>query len=198
MADRDRYHHGDLRRALVEAGLAILEEEGIAALTLRRVAARAGVSHAAPAHHFPTLKDLVTALATVAFERFGAAMAEGRRAAGPDPASDLRGALEGYVAFAHANPGLFRLMFAAERLNRADPALCTAASASRAQLTEICAPFVERKGLTAPDRMVFERAVWSIAHGYAHLAVEGQFGDAGEAVPDLTRYLNLDGKPAEP
>ena len=185
-----RYHHGDLRRALVDAGLAILEEEGLAALTLRGVAARAGVSHAAPAHHFPTLKDLVTALATLAFERFHAAIEAGLAAAGPRPEDKVRGACAAYVGFATANPGLFRLMFSGEKLRPADPALQTAARAARTQLADFAAPMADELGLADPqDRVAFERLIWATVHGYAHLAVEGLMPADGREFPDFLRLL---------
>ena len=67
---RGNYHHGNLREALVAAALDLLESEGLEALSLRKVAAQVGVSHAAPGHHFPTLRDLLTSLASVGFVRF--------------------------------------------------------------------------------------------------------------------------------
>lgn len=189
MAARTRYHHGDLRAALVAAGLEILEAEGVAALTLRGVAARAGVSHAAPAHHFPTLKALLTALATVAFERFDAAMREARAAAPADPASQVTAAGEGYLRFATANPGLFRLMFSADRLDWTDPDLKQAARPSRDQLSAVSAPAAERAGLADPaDKLRVEHLVWAAAHGQAHLALEGKIG--ADARPlDIGRIL---------
>ncbi|HEU0222356.1 MAG TPA: TetR/AcrR family transcriptional regulator, partial [Paracoccaceae bacterium] len=76
MSER-RYHHGDLRRALVEAGLAILEEAGLEALTLRACAARVGVSHAAPRNHFAGLGGLLAAIKAEGFRRHEAAMRAG-------------------------------------------------------------------------------------------------------------------------
>jgi AcrR family transcriptional regulator len=190
MAERRKYHHGDLRRALVDAGLDILEEGGVAALTLRGVAARAGVSHAAPAHHFPTLRDLLTALAAVAFRRFHAAIEAGLAAAPDTPVAKVRGACAGYLAFATAHPGLFRLMFDAERLDWGDPELSEAGKAARSQLADFCRPYADGLGLATPaDRVDLERFVWAIAHGYADLAVDGQLGAGAADLPDFTRFL---------
>ena len=83
--------------ALLAAALDLLEEDGLDKLSLRRVAARVGVSHAAPAHHFPTMRSLQTALATIGFVRFDAAMREARDAASPDPMAQLRAAERGYL-----------------------------------------------------------------------------------------------------
>jgi len=100
MAKKAGYHHGNLRAALLKAALGILEQDGLSALTLRKVAAKARVSHAAPAHHFPTLKSLETALAAIAFERFRDAMAAARADAPKDPAAQINAAGDGYLTFA--------------------------------------------------------------------------------------------------
>jgi AcrR family transcriptional regulator len=170
---KDSYHHGDLRAALLTAGLALLEEHGLAGLTLRRAAAAAGVSHAAPAHYFPSLKSLLTALAMIGFERFAAAMAIEREKAAKSPAAQIRAAGQGYVNFAIANPGLFRLMFSATLLDWDDATLREAASASFRQLEEIVRPVAGK--MTGPaDHTEVLKLVWCVVHGYAHLYLEGQ------------------------
>ncbi|PZQ50078.1 MAG: TetR family transcriptional regulator [Rhodovulum sulfidophilum] len=192
MADRPTYHHGDLRNALLAAALELLEAEGRERLSLRRVAARVGVSHAAPAHHFPTLRALLTALATIGFERFDAAMRRARQAATPDPAAQLRAAEAGYLAYARANPALFRLMFDATLLDWTDPALVRASEPGYAQLVEICAPAAARLGITdRAGRAALERLVWSVAHGRAHLSIDGKIppGLDGPPAIDLTTLL---------
>lgn len=192
MADRPTYHHGDLRNALLAAALDLLEEDGLENLSLRRVAARVGVSHAAPAHHFPTLRALLTALATIGFERFDAAMGAARAAAAPEPAAQLRAAERGYLNFAEANPALFRLMFTTALLDWDDAALTAASGAGYQQLVEICAPAAARLGIDDPaGRAALQTLVWSVAHGRAHLAIERKLppmGDAPVAV-DLTGLL---------
>src|SRR5215510_10331530 len=83
---KSSYHHGDLRNALLEAALELVREEGVGAISLREVARRAGVSHAAPAHHFGDKAGLLTALATQGYELFGAALRAGaERAPESDP-----------------------------------------------------------------------------------------------------------------
>ncbi|MDY0871698.1 TetR-like C-terminal domain-containing protein [Dongia rigui] len=188
-AAKASYHHGNLRAALLDAALAILEREGLSGLTLRKVAAKARVSHAAPAHHFPTIKALETALAAIAFERFHDAMATARRAAPADPAAQVRAAGDGYLAFARANPALFRLMFAASQLDWSDAALKDAATASFQQLTDITAPFADQLGLKSDaDRAALQRLIWSNAHGFAHLYIDGKM-PADAKAPDLARFL---------
>jgi AcrR family transcriptional regulator len=200
MKRKKSYHHGDLRQALVTAGLALLEEDGIEGLTLRRVARAAGVSHAAPAHHFATLKALLTALAVIGFERFGEAMRAECGRAGSDPEARMRAAGRGYVDFAAGNPGLFRLMFSIALLDWEDAALRNAAQATFRQLEEIAEPMTRVAAeLGGPLEVI--KLVWCSVHGYAHLYLEGQMqwlerrgrGGAPSAPrpPDIARLLAL-------
>ena len=159
------HHHGNLRQTLIDAGLALLTEGGRAALTLRQTAARAGVSHAAPAHHFDGLPGLLTAIAAEAFATFTQTMTAARDAAGPDAFARLDGICAGYLAFATTHAGLFDLMFNTPDLNRSDPALQTHAYAAYVVLRDACQPFATA---TRPGRSV-ETAVWSMVHGFAQL-----------------------------
>ena len=192
-----RYHHGALRQALLEAGLALLEREGPEKLTLRSLATAVGVSHAAPAHHFSTLTGLRTALAAIGYQRFGAAMRDECLDA-PDPEARMRAASRGYLAFALSQPGLFRLMFTKELLDWTHPDLAGQAAAARAQLSTICAPAAERLRLDAAARRALEHLVWATVHGQAQLAIDGQLGPAhapadlpgpGSGCPDIATLL---------
>src|SRR2546428_4637237 len=109
------YHHGDLHDALLAAAERVLERDGLAGLTLRAVAREAGVSHAAPTHHFGDLTGLLSELAAIGFRRFNEAMV----AAGDTEAHPLMKALaraKAYVAYAQASPGMYSLMFPHERI----------------------------------------------------------------------------------
>ena len=185
MDDKSRYHHGDLRKALLNAGLDILEDEGLAALSLRAVAARAGVSHAAPAHHFGNLRGLLTALVAIAFARFAAAMAAERAQAAADPAEQIRAAGRGYVAFAQRNPALFRLMFSSASLDAGDADLRRAGESAYRHLIEIAEPAAEALGAaTEIGRREIAQFIWATIHGYAHLLVDGRLLGADLAEPD--------------
>ncbi len=155
-----------LRDLLIAAGMELLAEGGTQGLTLRRAAARAGVSHAAPAHHFDGLSGLLTAIATEAFRRFSDEMRKARAEAGHGARAELVGICEGYLVFAQRNSGLFHLMFLSDQVNRDDPGLTIAAGASYDILRDACAAFAPphlRQGL--------EIAVWSMVHGYATLGL---------------------------
>ncbi len=161
------YHHGDLRSALLAAAEMELAERGIEAFSLRSVAKRAGVSHAAPAHHFGDANGLLTALAVEGHRQFLACQRRREVAAAADPAAQLVAAGLGYVDFAHERPTLFRLIFASARPKMDDPDLMAAGGASYQHLVD---------QVTAigggPEDLV---AAWAMAHGLADLTMSGRF-----------------------
>jgi len=168
------YHHGDLRRALLAAAEAELAEKGPEGFTLRGCAKRAGVSHAAPAHHFKDVDDLLTALAVVGFERFNEAMRNRQRQAAAAPRDRLTAAGIGYVEFAIANAALFKLMFGSGRLDSQAPAL----AASRHQAFGVLVDAVSAsRGDMAMQSEAGRREVaacWSTVHGIASLLLVEQ------------------------
>src|SRR3982074_2453432 len=115
------YHHGALHDALLEAAERVLERDGLSGLTLRAVAREAGVSHAAPTHHFGDLTGLVSELAAIGFRQFNTAMAAAGSAAGPALMEKALARAKAYVAYAQAHPGMYGLMFRAERLDMKRP-----------------------------------------------------------------------------
>jgi AcrR family transcriptional regulator len=187
------YHHGQLRQALIQAAEMILAESGIDALTLRAAARRAGVSPAAPAHHFGSLQGLLTEVAILGFEALAAELEAGNARGGADPAARLREQGLGYVRFALAHPGRFLLMFRKELLDREQPRLQAAGARAFALLAEVVR---EVRGLgTAPPLAVEDRAflllAWSAVHGFAHLALEGQLDPMaqGQAIDAFVESL---------
>ncbi len=160
------YHHGDLHAALLLAAEAELAEKGIEGFSLRSVAKRAGVSHAAPAHHFGDAAGLLTALAAEGFRRFLAAQAAREAVAAKTPAAQMIAAGLGYVDFALARPALFRLIFSSDKPNFGDPALLEAADAAYAHLVTQ----VHAMGGTDAD----VAPVWAMAHGLADLLAAGR------------------------
>jgi AcrR family transcriptional regulator len=167
MTGQKPYHHGDLRQALLTAAEAELADHGVESFSLRQVARRAGVSHAAPAHHFGDAKGLLTALAADGFRQFLATQAAREAVADPDPRAQLIAAGLGYVDFALGRPALFRLMFGSDRPDYAAPDLSTAAQAAYTHLA--------RQVFAAGGRSVAdEAAVWAAAHGLADLLAAGR------------------------
>jgi AcrR family transcriptional regulator len=165
--DDKPYHHGDLRSALLTAAEAELAEHGIEAFSLRQVARRAGVSHAAPAHHFGDANGLLTALAAEGFRQFLATQEAVEATVPDDSRARLIASGVGYVTFARARPALFRLMFGSQRTNYAQPALKAAADAALGHL-------MLRVSLAGGQGAQDIAAVWATAHGLADLLVSGR------------------------
>lgn len=158
------HHHGNLRKALVDAGIELLDEGGIEALTLRKCAARAGVSHAAPAHHFKGLKGLVTAIVSRGYLLFAAEMNANIEAADDDPISRLRGCSQGYVKFSRENKALASIIFNKANCFEDEPEWIEAADAAYQVLIDICAPFKHR--YDNPE--LTQIAVWTMLEGYVN------------------------------
>jgi AcrR family transcriptional regulator len=175
---REAYHHGALRAALIEATEALLAERGAEGFSLREVARRSGVSPAAPAHHFGDAEGLLTAVATHAFDGLTAALREGNERGGGDPLARLREQGLGYVGFALRHPGRFALMFRTGPGGvRRDDALARSAQAAFAVLEEgmrqlLGVPAAAPLSAAAWQALL---ATWSVVHGFAHLALAGQF-----------------------
>ena len=164
------YHHGALRVAILEAAAEQIASDGVDAVSLRGLARRAGVSHAAPAHHFGDRKGLLTALAA---EGFGLLAEELARAA-----SEFREVAVAYVRFALDHPGHFAVMFRPDLLHVDDPDLVAARTRAgdvlRAGVSELPA---DRRGGDPADAQL---AAWSLVHGFASLWLDGAL--AGSAL----------------
>jgi AcrR family transcriptional regulator len=170
---RSAYHHGDLRRALLEASLALIEEAGIGALSLREVARKAGVSHNAPYHHFKDRGSLLAALAEEGFTQLAAEMAAARAAA-PDARARLEACGLAYVRFALKSAARFKLMFRPELAAPAEEG--EVARASTGALDTLTAAIIEAQeaGLApAGDPMPLVLTSWSAVHGLASLWLDG-------------------------
>jgi AcrR family transcriptional regulator len=167
------YHHGHLRAALLAAGERELAEKGLEGFALRGVAKRAGVSHAAPAHHFGDSEGLLSALAAEGFRRFLAAQLAREAVAGPEPRDRIVAAGLGYVDFALAHPALFRLMFSSARPNFGTEELRDAAGAAHRHLVEHAAA-LRGDGPAAAGDLADVTALWAMAHGLADLLQAGR------------------------
>jgi AcrR family transcriptional regulator len=167
------YHHGDLRRTLLDTAVDLVAEHDICALTLREVARRAGVTHAAPYHHFPSKAALVAAVAEEGYDALYASQSDAADQAGADPVERLRALGLAYVKFAMEHPGHFRVMF---RMDVADwthsPSLAEAAQRNMILLSSTIHQVIETQHLEM-DLMELTLAAWTVAHGLATLWVDG-------------------------
>lgn len=167
------HHHGNLREALIDAGVQILQLEGLHALSLRACAARANVSHAAPAHHFKGLTGLQAAIAARGYDGLTNRMQAQLEGAGAGPHARLCAICEGYLGFSQENPAMFQLMFNTGLEFSVDADLTTCSGAAFRALTDACAPFsppgTGKQGST-------ELMIWSLVHGFANLRLSNCLG----------------------
>jgi AcrR family transcriptional regulator len=173
------YHRPGLREALVVAGRALLEEKGLRGFTLRECARRAEVSHAAPAHHFASINDLLAEIATRGFRELKTAMESEADKAGASAAARLVGQGMGYMAFAAAHPMLFRLMFNRETEDFATPELVAAAKDNREFQAAAIAAALPRASTAVKTQMA--DFAWATVHGFITLVLERQIGDGEPA-----------------
>lgn len=165
------YHHGNLRQALLEAALIILEKEGEAGLGLRDLARAVGVSAAAPYRHFDSRAALLEALAVTGFQRFSAAM---EAVASSNPTDPMAAMGKTYVLFALSNANLFRLMFSPQLKKDGRPGLRMAADAAFDTLRHVVGGDMQTGRIKA-------LAAWAKVHGLSILLLDGQIAlRAGE------------------
>ncbi len=179
------YHHGDLANALLQSARAVLNEKGIHGLSLRACASHAGVSHAAPTHHFKSLRGLLTELAVIAYDEFTLALqTRFQQVLTEEPQVRLQEVCQAYVDFALKEPKLFELIFSSIPLDHDNPSLLESGAKAYQQLTGIVHPVFDAKGLSEDKREQAEALIWSIVHGYANLLLneQGRYGaDCKEA-----------------
>jgi AcrR family transcriptional regulator len=169
-----RYHHGDLRRALLRSAERIIKKRGLAFVSLREVARDARVSHSAPAHHFGNKAGLLTAFAADGFARM-ADVCEAEAAKAPQTGPDLlEAAGRGYVRFAIDNPEHFGVMFREELLDTSSAEFVAAADRAYEVLSVALRKCVAEGYLRGADLEAVGASAWSIAHGLATLWIGGR------------------------
>ena len=176
------YHHGDLRNALVSEALKLLEEQGAAEFTLRDLASRVGVSHAAPYSHFEDKMALLAAVAVEGFHKLSAYLEKAVQE-NSDPTEQYVRMGEAYVRFGTENPALYNLMFASEELpEQRDkfPELNEAGSAAFGMLTGMLGRMQQSGFLREGNLDGFGFAVWALVHGLVSLIITGRVECAGD------------------
>ena len=184
------YHHGNLRTALIAAASDILKTQGVQTLSLRKVAAHAGVSAPALYSHFSDKRELLAHVAAQGYRAFSASMREQL----PDnPTSEkdyLVGLARGYIYFATENPALFQLMFSAELDDLPSvPELSQASSESYSLLEEFVSKQIAASQSTIPKEIAIT-AAWSIVHGLANLINEKRISVSKSGAKSLEDLVN--------
>jgi AcrR family transcriptional regulator len=170
-----QYHHGDLRNSLIQAGIEILAEEGGGALSLRKVASRAGVSHAAPYAHFSDRQDLIAAISTEGFRQLYERITAVVEANPNDLANRLVEVAWAYVQFAMENSSLFKLMFSGIlEIENKYPEFVNISHKNFLQLVDLVQE-CQQAGLLRPGAAdVLALSVWSLVHGFVSLLLDKQ------------------------
>ncbi|GAT01470.1 TetR family transcriptional regulator [Mycolicibacterium fortuitum subsp. acetamidolyticum] len=166
------YHHGDLKAAILTQAAALVAERGADGISLRELARAAGVSHAAPAHHFTDRRGLFTALATEGFELLAAALTDAR--------PQFIDAAKAYVRFALDHPGHYEVMFDKSLYDDTDPDLVAASSAAGAELNRGVGTLVDPKAAADPAGAAL--AAWSLVHGFSMLWLNDAIDTAGDPI----------------
>ena len=182
------YHHGDLRRALIDAARRLLEAEGPSALSLRAVAREAGVSPAAPYHHFKDKGELLDAVGHEGWEMLNQALTNARAQADGLP-DKMAGLGVAYVVFARDNPSLYRVMYDGSR-DREDLPM-NFQMANDTAYCQVRDTLVEA-GADPADEIALElatTAAWCAAHGLAEMAAFKQFDHLKQAVGGEEAFL---------
>ena len=184
-----QYHHGDLRRALIDQALRTIDREGVDGLTLRAVGDALGVSRTALYRHFSDKQALVAAVAREGFRMLRLALVEAwDRAGRSQPGFQAMG--DAYLAFAIEHPSHYRVMFGRfVESGACDPELIREAEAAFQALVDALAA-QQREGLVRREDPVLQaRFVWSVVHGIAMLTIDGQLKD-DESVTRFKRYAS--------
>lgn len=189
---RAAYHHGDLRQQLLNVTEQIILERGVDGFTLREAARRAGVSPAAPAHHFKDAKGLLTEVAILGFRGFGDAL-DAADQGSTDPAQRLHAQAIAYVHFALEHPARFQLMFDGEKLDTGNAEFVEVSRRAYSVLNRAIHAATEtpdERDLT-PEGYGLLLAVWAAVHGFSHLVLEWQLRGPGNGNDPATKETAL-------
>jgi AcrR family transcriptional regulator len=181
---RQTYHHGDLRAAILTEAARLVAERGADRVSLRELAREAGVSHAAPAHHFIDRRGLFTALAAQGFELLAAALAEAR--------PRFLAAALAYVRFAIEHPGHYRVMFDKSLLDPSNRELAAAEAAAGAELSRGVASLPDQHAQADPAGA--QLAAWSLVHGFSMLWLDDAVNagvKAGDPMATVERIATM-------
>lgn len=181
------YHHGNLRRALLDEALATIRTEGVAGLTLREIGTRLGVSRTALYRHFADKRALLTAVATEGFRTLRQQLTGAWQEGGGGRAAFQAMGIA-YIRFALANPPHYRVMFGSfVDPEDQEPELASEAGGAFQTLVDALAALQREAIVRGDNTVLMSRFVWSVVHGVAMLGIDGQLREPGD-VEALTHY----------
>lgn len=183
---RDRYHHGDLRRALLDEALRTIHHDGVEALTLRTIGRALGVSRTALYRHFADKRALLSAVATEGFRMLRACLLEGWRSGGVREFNDMGGA---YIRFAMANSSHYRVMFGGfVDDGPRDEELTREATAAFQALVDAIVSLQKDGAVRKDDPLQLARFIWATVHGVSMLIIDGQLRHQQAHIDDLIQF----------
>jgi AcrR family transcriptional regulator len=169
------YHHGDLKNALISAGVEILSQDGIEGLSLRKVAQRAGVSHNAPYSHFPDKQSLIAAISTEGFKQLYDGLDTAISSYPDDPKRQLQEGAWAYVQFAMNNADTFKIMFSGVLEKEKEyPAFVEISRKTFERVVDVVRSCQEAGVLRSTPPEITAVIVWGQIHGVISLMLEGQ------------------------
>ncbi|MBW2700852.1 MAG: TetR/AcrR family transcriptional regulator [Deltaproteobacteria bacterium] len=186
---KSQYHHGDLRKALIQASLDLVEAEGPHEISLREAARRVGVSPGAPYRHFKSRQELMAAVAMEVMARYSALVEEELERVGPGPIEAFRAQGLASVRFAKEHPNLFRLMSSRSYFDSLGPEVIEGAKAKREEILELLRE-AQRAGLLGtgkPEHALL--AGQALAYGLARMLVDGRLALLGHAEDDVVELM---------
>lgn len=170
-----KYHHGDLKNALIKAGVEILAKEGVGGLSLRKVAQRAGVSHSAPYAHFQDKQSLIAAISTEGFNQLYAKLELAISPFSNNPRKQLTEGIKAYVHFAEENTDTFKIMFSGVLEKEKEyPSFVEISSKTFKLVVDVVRACQDAGILPAASADLMAVSVWGQVHGIVSLALEGQ------------------------
>jgi AcrR family transcriptional regulator len=176
--------HGNLKAALIQEALSLLDEQGIESVTIREVARRAGVAHSAPANHFPSRGAMLTAIAATTFTDLAHLTAAMVSATADKPESAMEAFAAVWFQFAFDFPHRYQLLWRRELVDQDDPALAKAMDDVYSQVLALLQPGLGNCRVDAETNAI---AMWSMIHGYISLRLDGNLVAATDKVSGLPR-----------
>lgn len=183
---RERYHHGDLRRALLDEALRTIQHDGIGALTLRTIGLRLGVSRTALYRHFTDKRALLSAVATEGFRLLTARLLDAGKAGGVRGFNAMGTA---YIRFAMGNPSHYRVMFGGfVNDGPRDEDLVRESTAAFQALVDAIVALQKAGAMRKDDPLQIAQFIWAAVHGVSMLIIDGQFAHQQAPIDDLIQF----------
>lgn len=177
--------HGDLRMALLNEGLALLDKEGVEGVTIRAVARNAGVAHSAPANHFPTKRAMLTAIAAIVFADLADLTIEAITDIKDKPEQAIQAFAETCFQFAFNSPNRYQLLWQRQQIDQDEPALSKEMERVYSALLSLLQQDQIKHRVDIETDAI---AIWSMIHGYISMRLDGNLIAAEDSVTKLPRH----------